>query len=220
MKKQIAVLLALILALAAYAPALAEPVATPDVIDQDDAEDWLFEEDEDWDWSDEDVDDSIFEDLEDDNVQYLDEEDLVEDTLLGAMEVYSWFVLQPLDVDPDKPDESGDLFQVLDERYNTMPLLRAYVSSYFSDAIVDELFAMNVYREIDGFLYTTTEGRNIDENIMETEFFVSEETEDRVTYEVSVNYFSEDESVKEETFTYVREKINGVWKFTLFPFFW
>lgn len=220
MKRTLCAFLCALLLAASFVAAFAEPSPTPDTAAVEDADEWLFEEDADWQWEDDEVDDSFFDDIDGEDAEFLDEEDMVEDTLLSAMEVYSWFVLQPLDVDPDKPDETGEYYQVLDERFNTMALLREYVATYFSDEIVDTLFAMNVYKEIDGFLYTTTEGRNIDENIGETEFTVVDETSNRITYEVSVNYWKEDGSIQNEVFTYVRELIGDTWRFTTFPFFW
>lgn len=195
----------------------AAPEVTPDADQPEDIDEWLFEEDE---FSDEDFyDEGIFDDISGEAGDMLDEEDTVEDTLLGAMEVYSWFVMQPLDVDLDKPDASGTRFQVLDDRFNTMTQLRGFVSGYFSDELTEELFAMNVYTEEAGFLYTTTDGRNIDETIGETEFEVIDETSDTVTYSVVVHYWGEGID-EEEEFTYVRKLIDGQWKFTEFPFFW
>ncbi len=224
MKKRFAVALALmlLLSLATHAWATSAPDATPDVGAQtEDVDEWLFAEDEDFDnWGqDEEYDPSIFDDISGDGYETMDEEDLVEDTLLSAMEVYSWFVLQPLDVDPDKPDSTGTRFQVLDERFNTMTALRDFVSTYFSDELVEELFAMNVYTEENGYLYTTTDGRNIDENVAETEFEVTEETADEIVYTVTVHYWGEEDDT-EEQFTYVRKLIGGTWKFTEFPFYW
>ena len=230
MKKLLTIALALVLMLSLNGSALAQdaepatatvPQATPDVtpdvdVEMEDVDEWLFDEDE-WE-DDEDFDLSIFDDISDDG-EMLDEEDVVEDTLLSAMEVYSWFVMQPLDVDLDKPDISGTRYQVLDERFNTMSALREFVSSYFSDALVEELFAMGVYVEENGYIYTTTDGRNIDETLGETEFEVTEENTEQVIYTVVVHYWG-DETDYEEEFRYVRELVDGEWKFTEFPFYW
>ena len=218
MKRICSLILALLLLMSLTLVAWAQAAPTPEVAAADDVDDWLFEDDAD-DWDTEAEDDVDWDDLEWDDDDMLDTDDTVEDTLFGAMEVYSWFVMQPLDVDPEKPDSAGTHFQVLDERFNTMQLLHDYVSTQFSDAIVEDLFEMNVYVEENGFLYTTSEGRNIDENIGETEFEVLEETPDKVTYNVTVYYWDTEDSVEEE-FTYVREHIGGEWKFTEFPFFW
>lgn len=219
MKKLWMTLLALILALSLCAPALAEPEVTPDTDTIDDVEEWLFDEDMQWDVEDEEYDASIFDEVENDDTEMLDMEDTVEDTLLSAMEVYSWFVLYPLDVDYDKPNAAGDRYQVLDERFNTMDQLRGLVSEYFSDELVDELFSMGIYTEENGYLYATDEGRQIDEHIGETEFEVTEESPERIVYTVTVNYWGGD-TPEEEVFTYVRQLIDGQWKFTIFPFFW
>ena len=148
-----------------------------------------------------------------------DEDNQVEDTLMSAMEVYSWFVLYPLDVDYDKPNAAGDRYQVLDERFNTMDALRDMVSQYFSDDIVEDLFSMGVYTEEDGYLYTTDEGRQMDVHIGETEFELTEETDQEKVYTVTVNYWGEEDNPV-EVLTYVQQLIDGQWKFTQFPFYW
>lgn len=222
MKKLLSIALILCLLLTGIA-ALAEQEGAQeqDAQEQDDqwendADEWLFEEDDAAYDDEDDVDLSEFDEIEGDEL--FDEQDEVEETLLGAMEVYSWFVLQPLDVDMEKPSADGSRYQVLDERFNTMDALRSFVSGYFSDALTDELFAMNVYTEENGYLYTTVSGRNIDESIGETEFEVTEETADRIVYTVGVHYW--DEGKEMEQFTYERQLIDGMWKFTVFPFFW
>ncbi|MEF9895108.1 MAG: hypothetical protein RSA12_05525 [Clostridia bacterium] len=229
MKKLTAWLLALTMCLTLSLSAFAAEVApepTPDTAQMEEADEWLFDEDVDGDvnWDEEEVEDQFFSDLDGDTTTpMLDEVDAVEETLMGAMEVYSWFMLQPLDVDTSKPDSSGTRYQVLDERFNTMQSLRDFVSSYFSDAIVEQLFSMNLYVEENGLLYTTEEGRNIDENIGETEFSVTEQTPEREVYSVTVHYWGEDqldEAGEEEVFTYVRQLIDGQWRFVEFPFYW
>ncbi|MDO4549592.1 MAG: hypothetical protein Q4D04_15995, partial [Clostridia bacterium] len=185
-------------------------------------DEWLFEEDADILWDEIEVDDSYFEDVGDDaDTQISEGFAQIEEDLLGAMEVYSWFMLCPLDIDPEKPDSTGQRYQVLDERFNTTEQLRDFVSQFFSDAIVDDLFAMDIYVEgADGYLYTTDEGRNIDETIGETEFELTESSDTRMVYTVVVNYWTDDEQVEQEQFTYVRELIDDHWKFTEFPFYW
>ncbi|MGJ4849709.1 DL-endopeptidase inhibitor IseA family protein [Bacillota bacterium Meth-B3] len=217
MKKLLSIVLILCLLLTGVA-ALAEQDGAQgqDEQGETDADEWLFEEDDAGDEDEGGVDLSEFDEIEGD--EPLSEEDEVEDTLLGAMEVYSWFVLQPLDVDMEKPSVDGTRYQVLDERFNTMDALRSFVSGYFSDELTGELFAMNVYTEENGYLYTTASGRNIDEGIGETEFEVAEETADRIVYTVTVHYW--DEATETEKFTYERRLIDGTWRFTVFPFFW
>lgn len=221
MKKYWITMLALFMALCFSTAALAQdaPAATPSVEAIEDVEEWLFDEDA---WlleEDEEVDPYLFEELDEDGLAVSDSLDEVEDILMGAMEVYSWFVLYPLDVDYDKPNAAGDKYQVLDDRFNTMEKLRGFVQMYFSDEITEALFDMGVYAEENGYLYAGDEGRQIDENIGETEFEVVEETPTRVEYRVTVNYWG-GETPEKEVFTYVQEELDGEWKFTEFPFYW
>lgn len=223
MKRLIALLL-ILLALCVWVPAeeLADAQPTPDIEEIDDAEEWLFEEDEEaWEEEYEEGAD-LFEDILDEGDVWEDEEDAMEDLLMGAMEVYSWFVLYPLDVDYEKPNAAGDRYQVLDERFNTLEGLKDFVSTYFSQEIVDELFAMDLYVEEGGFLYASDEGRQMDEHIGETEFEIVSETEDRIEYSVTVSYWGNEENAdpEEELYIYVRELTDEGWRFTQFPFFW
>lgn len=225
-------LLALLLALMLCAlPALAEVDAQiPDEIDEtealetdDDAiDEWLYEEDEE---DDEQVNGDEFADIGMDDLS--DEESAAQDTeqadLMGAMEIYSWFALEPLDVDESMPDPTGTMWRVLDERFNTMESMLDILHFYFSVELVDELWnsSTNPYKEINGFLYTNGEGREIDERVGETEVTVTSQTDDKITLSVQVHYTSADEyGTEDETFTYERELIENQWKYTLFPFFW
>lgn len=225
MKKLLALLLALLLA-AGCALAETAAEATPDADLMDDVDDWLYEDDMEFDEEDE-VDDEIFDDLDleewDDFDEDADDEewlwsDSVEDTMLTALEAYSWFVLAPLDIDPEFPDESGTLYRVLDERYNTKEALESYLKTIFSDEIVADLMGMGVYTEIDGFLYTTEDGREMDPNIAENEFVLESEDDQTQVYKVYVFYYEDTEEMEE--LTYVRKKFGDTWKFTEFPFFW
>ena len=208
MKKLIWVL-ALMMALTPSAVALAEQAeAGPN-------SDWLYEEDaqvqEDWtEATDEDA-----EDLTED-----EEPDEDEDRFESALQVYGWFEAQPLDVDSEKPSPDGAKFQVLDERLNTMRALEAEVHTYFSDKIAEKLLGSGVYEEIDGYLYTGVQDRELSGDIGETELTVADRADDKITYNLAVNHVDEGGNVTStEDLTYVLEKIDGAWKFTEFPYY-
>ena len=152
----------------------------------------------------------------------VEEGDTDEDVLMGAMEVYAWFVLQTLDTDRSLPDSTGEYFRVLDERFNTPESMRDMLDFYFSDEISQSLMDMGVYIEEDGYLYTNdNDNRAIDERITETEMTVASQSDERVEYLVTVNYSEPvEDGLTKESFTYVRELIDGEWRFTTFPFFW
>ncbi len=206
--KKLTILLAVLLALSAFAVSMAEETADP-------GSEWLYEEDanigEDWaEATDEDAEDS------------LEEDEISEDEafFLSALEVYGWFEAQPLDVDPEKSSPDGKKFQVLDERLNTLRALDAEVRTYFSDSIANKLLDSGIYEEIDGYLYTGAQDRFIDEGLGETELNIDSRSDDKITYTLTLTTVDEAGNVTAaEEFTFVREKIDGAWKFTQFPYF-
>lgn len=147
-----------------------------------------------------------------------------EEICSAAMEVYSWFALQPLDVDTDLPDSTLTRYRVLDSRLNTIEKMTAVLQEYFSQAIVEELLSCGVYAEEDGYLYTGAEQtRSIDPTIVSTEYYLAEETNTTRSYSAAVFYSdSEDSDVVTalEEYTLLMEKIDDRWVFTEFWFFW
>lgn len=140
-----------------------------------------------------------------------------------AMEVYSWFVMLPLDVDANCPcPENPELYRVLDERFDTMAELSEHARTYFSQAIVNELFDWGAYTEgSDGYLYSAGEGRGADPRISEVLCEISMETEERVEYEVIVCYLDDEQgAVEPDVFVFAQDLIGEKWLFTEFVFFW
>ena len=148
-------------------------------------------------------------------------EETAEDVILPAMEMYSWFTISPLDVDPELPGGDGDVFRVADEvlcNYETMIRLLDFT---FSPEVVEEMFAYGQYTVIDGSLYGTVGGRAIDPLISGVTYEETHRSADKIVYTVTVNYFGEGENAMEpHVLEFVREPINGLWVFTHFPFFW
>ncbi len=223
-KKLLALVLALLLLLCLPLPALAtEPAPDPGdaAIDE-----WLYPNDEDAAEEDDQLTDEEAQlaEVGKDGVEPsdgLETED--EDDLLGAMEVYSWFALEPLDVDESLPSPDGTMWRVLDDRFNTKELLLDMLHFYFSEEIVNELWnsSTNPYTEINGYLYTTGEGREMDERIGETEVSVLSKTDSKVELNVLVHYLEPDEyGTTDESFHYTRELKNDEWQYSEFPFFW
>ena len=206
--RKLTILLAVLLVMTSFAVSMAEVMPDP-------SSEWLYEEDattgEIWsEATDEDAEDS------------LEEDEISEDAdfFLSALEVYGWFEAQPLDVDTEKPSSDGKKFQVLDERLNTLRALDAEVRTYFSDSIANKLLDSGVYEEIDGYLYTEAQDRDIDEALGETELNVESRSDDKITYTLTLTTVDEAGNVTAaEDLTFVREKIDGAWKFTQFPYF-
>lgn len=204
MKKLIYMLVA-VLILALCAPAFAAGGALEN-------SEWLYEEDaqDDENWV-EATDEDAFEEGEADEDEAIFE---------SALQIYGWFEAHPLDVDTEKPSPDATKYQVLDERLNTMRALDAEVRAHFSDAISDKLLQSGVYEEIDGYLYTRADDRAIDQSIGEIELTVTDRTERKITYLLSVNHVDSDGNVTgSQALTYVRELIDGAWRFTQFPYF-
>ena len=149
------------------------------------------------------------------------EEETPEEVVTAAMEVYSWFAMQPLDIDPYQPDSDGLRFRVLDERLNTLEGLYTAVRAVFSEEITQELLSSGVYYEEDGYLYAAEDGRAMDPTIAYVEYVATPEGDDKVLYTAAV-FYSEEEGVitSINEYTSVREKIDGEWVFTDFWFFW
>jgi len=145
-----------------------------------------------------------------------------EEICTAAMEVYSWFALAPLDVDPSQSDSTGLRYRVFDERLRTPEQLEGVVSEYFSDEITQMLMGSGVYAEEGGYLYTVPEqARPVDETIVSTEYYLAEETETSRVYQAAVFYGDESGEITSlEEYTMLMEKINGKWVFTSFWFFW
>ena len=201
-------ILILLLALSPAATLAEQATASPD-------SEWLYAEDE---GDQENWTEATDEDADDD----AEEEEPDEDEILfmNAAQVYGWFVSQPLDVDPEKPSPDGKLYQVLDERLNTMRSLEAEVKTYFSDAIAKKLLDSGVYQEIDGYLYTGAQDRAVNPENSETELTVEDRTDDKIIYTLTVNQVDEGGNVTAtEDLTYELELIDGAWKFTKFPYY-
>ena len=145
------------------------------------------------------------------------------DEILSAMTVYSWFTIAPLDVNGDVPSPSGDKYRVLDETLVSADAMRETLRAYFSDDIIEELWAWGSYDESDGLLYGYYPGespyeRPIDPDISEVEYALTLHTDDARIYTVTVYALSSDEPL---LFEFIQEKAeDGRWVFTQFPFFW
>lgn len=144
-----------------------------------------------------------------------------EDIILPAMEMYSWFTISPLDVDPEMPGGDGSVFRVADEMLCSYDTMMRLLDFTFSPELVEEMFAYGRYTVIDGCLYGTAGGRGVDPLISEVIYEETQRSAEKIVYTVTVNYYGEGENAMEpHVLEFVREQINGLWVFTHFPFFW
>jgi len=150
------------------------------------------------------------------------QEDTPYDLIMEAMEVYSWFAMEPLDIDLSAPaDGYANSYLVLDERYRTFDALNDKALGYFSEKIVSLLWSFDTYITIDGMLYADAAGgRGINEEIADMSFETVSETDNFIIYKATVYYLSDENEPVSDTFEFTRELINDRWVFTTFPFFW
>ncbi len=145
-----------------------------------------------------------------------------EDIIVAALELYSWFTISPLDVDPDLISPDGYLYRVADEELCQNEVISHLLAETFSEEVIREIMMYEVYTVIDGLLYTTAGGgRGIDENISFVEYEEVYADEAKVIYNVTVHYHGEAEFyMLPDEFEFIREKIDERWVFTQFTFFW
>lgn len=144
-----------------------------------------------------------------------------EEIIISAMEIYSWFTICPLDVDPELVGGDGSVCRVADEMLCSYDTIMRLLDFSFSPDIVEAIFSYETYTVIDGMLYGTAGGRAIDPLISEVSYEETYRGEDRIVYTVTVNYLGEGENaIEPDVLEFVREPINGQWVFTQFPFFW
>lgn len=148
-------------------------------------------------------------------------EDTPAQVIISAMEVYSWFTISPLDVDPELPIGEGNVFRVADETLCRYETVMKILEANFSREIIEEMLAYDIYQVVDGVLYGDGMGRGIDPNISEVEYETVSADDQKVVYRVTVHYVGEGEAdVTPDAFEFVRERSGEQWVFTQFPFFW
>ena len=150
------------------------------------------------------------------------EDDDARAMVLDAMEIYAWFVMSPLQVDPNAPLLEGGLRPVLDEELGNAETMNALLARTFSEEIISSLWDWDAYQVIDGWLYGVEREdslltRPMDEMISDIAVEITSDEADRRVYTATVCYLNADEPVDLE---FVSERINGQWVFTEFPFFW
>lgn len=142
-----------------------------------------------------------------------------EEIITSAMEIYSWFTISPLDVDPEL--SANGVWRVADEALCHVDVMMRLLDFVFSPEIVNDLLAYGPYTVIDGMLYGASGGRSIDPRIVDVTYEETEADETRIVYTVTVRYQEQpDGEAEEEALLFVREKLDGQWVFTDFPFFW
>ena len=149
-----------------------------------------------------------------------DESETPDQVITSAMEIYSWFTISPLDVDPELPGGDG-LFRVADENMCSYETMMRLLEDHFSEEIIEGILSYEVYTVIDGLLYGEGMGRAIDPNISDVEYEEISVDEEKIVYQATVHYVGEGENgIVPDVFEFVRERKEDKWVFTQFTFFW
>ena len=144
-----------------------------------------------------------------------------EEIILSAMEVYSWFTISPLDVDPELAGGDGSVWRVADEALCSEEVMLRLLDFIFCPEIVGNLMTYGPYTAIDGLLYSVSGGRSVDPRICGVRYEETFADEEKKVYTVTVSYRDEEgNELEPDVLEFVREKIDGQWLFTAFPFFW
>ena len=138
--------------------------------------------------------------------------------------MYSWIefgtsTLQ-LDVEDTIDVEGIPYSKVTDPLFDTPDKLQSELSSCFSDDIC-RLITESVFIERDGFLYAPDMARGADITVLDEELHLTEETNTKRVYTMIVFRDEDMDGVCDhnETYVYEAEKIDGKFKFTVFPFY-
>jgi len=149
------------------------------------------------------------------------------DVIDPAMEAFGWVELGTMSYDfGDERIEDGNYYYLVDNEYfSTMEEMRAYLSTLFSDELVEDLIFRGSYREFDGKLYGMAAARGSDIYIAEVTYARTEMTDEREVYEATVCYYDEDLVNIDESLTktldFVRELVSEErMVFTQFPYFY
>ncbi len=144
----------------------------------------------------------------------------VPEEIAVARDIYSWFVMTPLEVNEDMPSPDGDMYRLADESLSKTDEMQRRLSMCFSTEICQSLWAWGAYQDIDGLLYGyKTEdspfARETDPAIVSIVYKLVSQTDKKKTY-TAIVYVADSET----TFRFVSEYISGRWIFTEFPYIW
>ena len=141
-----------------------------------------------------------------------------------AQEAFSWFQVAPMSFDAsDSREIDGILYYRVDyPGINSLSVLRGYLKSLFSDALVESLLPYNgtQYIEVDGVLYVQDGGRGTDiYRGMEYTQVVRGDNPNRLVVRATVEIVDPEQEgavTGTETYEFPYEKVGEQWIFTDF----
>lgn len=140
----------------------------------------------------------------------------------NASEASNWFLVMSLPTDPNISGQYNgekDYYKVL--KYKNLKELKTYISSLFSEQLVDEFINMGIYVEIDGGLYSRNGARGADiTKGNEINYEYKSESDKKIILTVEVELLDSNDlnkviGTEKHDFTY--ELIGSNWVFTTFP---
>ena len=141
--------------------------------------------------------------------------------IISATEIYSWFVMTPLDVDENVPSPEGGMYLVLDSTLSQTSYMQERLDMYFSTEISQSLWAWGAYEDVNGWLYGYTAEESPYYRKAEMDIagivFRPEESPDEKTRVASVIVYHDDGT--ETAYRYVSKFVDEHWIFTEFPYF-
>ena len=140
-----------------------------------------------------------------------------------ALNVYSLFISSAPKFDRTNAyDYDGVVYyKVTDSSLDTMAKLTEYISDYFSEEIVQSLVNIGRYIEVDGCLYTIDVSNSTAFAIVGEKYKTVDRSDSAEHYEVEVlqDNNADGKADSKETYKFVREKIDGKFVFTRFPYY-
>lgn len=148
--------------------------------------------------------------------------------LAAGMEAYGWFNFGGLSCDYEdtrSADNGWTYYRVTDQRFPDYRSFLDYLGSIFSQEIVEELMADRVFADFDGQLYCLDGTRGADIFISQVDYSTKSAEENKIVYLASVTYIKDPSQDPPETdyvkdYEFVRERMDGEWVFTAFPYFY
>ena len=121
---------------------------------------------------------------------------IVEQLYQRAWTLYSWFVLTTIpyiDFEDSAPTDDWWGVRVTHETFTTMASLKSALESLFAEDIVEELLALDRFREYDGVLYTVAADRGTDISLGGEIHEIIRVSAYEIIYRVSVDVLEFDE---------------------------
>jgi len=123
-------------------------------------------------------------------------DEIIEHLYLRAWTLYSWFALTTIpyiDFEDSAPSDDWWGSRVTHETFTTMGTLQSALEALFAPDIVDELLALDRFREYDGILYTIAADRGTRIDLGEETHEIIRVSTNEIIYRVTVEVLGYDD---------------------------